>query len=196
MPFALVTLNQTLYGKPIANVTAWDNVQEDSVWLQAFADAIRDSANATWDNLMVENWFLDNITVSFVDGGAISYSVVVEFTLGNLQGNQLGSGMPGGSAMLISTSYTGPKPNRGRIYFSGFPEGEQNNGMWSTPAKNAMRGMIQEWRDGFNISGVNTSLHICRRPTNADPVYSFNPVQFVFGTEAVRSQRRRNLEEA
>lgn len=192
MPYAIVSLNQRLYDKSQANVTAWSNVQEDSSWLQEFADAIRESANDNWDNVMVTDWFLDNITVSFVEGDHISYSVDVEFTLGNLQGNELGGGMPGGSALLISTSFTGARPNRGRIYFSGLPEDRQSDGFWTTATKNTLRSLVQEWRDGLNVAGINTSLQIARRPSDVYPSYVFNPVQFVTGTEAVRSQRRRN----
>lgn len=193
MPLAIVSLNQTLYNEPIKNITAWDNVEEDSTWLQEFADKIRESANNNWDNQMVNNWRLDDITVSFIEGDHISYSVNVSFTQGDLVGNVLTDGMPGGSCILISTSFTGPKPNRGRIYFSGAGEGAQSDGQWDGAVMTAMKALVEEWAAGFLIQGITTSLQILRRPSAVFPLYVANPVQLVSRRDFTRSQRRRNL---
>lgn len=196
MPLAIVRFNQTLYDKYICNVTCWDDVQEDPSWLQDFADALRASANDAWDNIMVAGWTLDDITVSFIDGDHITYSVDVPFTAGDLQGNVLTDGMPGGSPLLISTRYVGPAPNRGRIYFSGLGESNQSAGVWASGAKVALRDMVIAWAAGFSIGGFNPRLQILRRPSAKFPTYVANPVQLVTGTDPVRSQRRRNLPSA
>lgn len=193
MPLAIVSLNQTLYDKAIANVTCWDNVQEDSAWLQAFADQLRDTANDHWDNHMVLGWTLDDITVSFIDGDHIDYSVPVSFTSGDLQGNVVTDGMPGGAAALISTSFVGGPPNRGRVYFSGGAESGQADGRWDNPMMSDLKEMVEDWAAGYTILGSSTSLQILRRPSAVFSTYVANPVEFVVRTDVTRSQRRRNL---
>jgi len=192
MPLAIVTANQTLFDKYQANVLAFDNMEEDSQWLQEFADGFRDVANDLWDNEMVTNWFLDDLTVSFISGAQISYSVRVPFSQGNLQGNNPGGGLPAGSSLLVSTSYVGPGPNRGRVYFSGLPETVQGDGVWTVAVRNVFSQLVVAWRDGFNIGGVTASLQILRRPSDKFPAYVANPVQSISVERAVRSQRRRN----
>ena len=193
MPLAIISANQILYGKVVANVLCFDNVQEDSGWLQEFADAFRESANDNWDNLMVTNWSLENLTISFIDGDHITYSVTVDFTDGNLIGNDILDGMPGGSTALISTSFTGPKPNRGRVYFSGGGEGSQSDGTWGNPFMSELKSLVEAWRDGFTIMGETASLQILHRPGTYNPDYEANPVQLVNRRDNTTSQRRRNL---
>jgi len=193
MTLAIVRLNQTLFNQGIANITCWDNFQEDSSWLQEFADEFRESANDNWDNHMVTNWTLDNITVSFIEGDHITYSVDVAFSAGDLQGNQIGQGLPSGVAALISTRYVGPAPNRGRIFFSGMAEDSQNDGQFENVVMAGLKSLVEDWRDGLNVLGTTSSLQILRRPSDKFPTYVANPVQIVTRTDFSRSQRRRNL---
>ena len=193
MPLGIVTLNQTFYGKYMANVLCFDNVQEDITWLQEFADAIRESADDRWDNLCDTQWTLDNITVSFIEGDHITYSVDVDFTAGDLQGNFPGDGASPGTAMLMATRYVGPAPNRGRIYFTGFSETVVGNGVWTNGALAEMKLLVEEWVTGYTIQGTNTSLQILRRPSDKFPTYVANPAQTVNRRDFTRSQRRRNL---
>lgn len=193
MPYALVSCNQTLFDKYQANVFAFDNMLEDSGWLQGFADEMRELWNTYVDDHMVSNWFLDDLTVSFVDVDHISYSVQVPFTSGNLQGNVLTGGMAGGNALLVSTAYTGERPNRGRTYFSGLSEAAQVDGSWDSSVRTALRGFVQDLRDGITYDTTTASLQIARRPSSKFPAYVFHPVQTVSTTEFNRSQRRRNL---
>lgn len=192
MALALITLNQTLYEQYQANVVCFDNVSEDSSWLQDFADAIRATANDEWDNVMVNNWTLDNITVSFIEDDHITFTVDVDFTEGDLVGNVLTDGLPPSTCLLISTSYVGAAPNRGRIYFSGFGETSQTDGTWDASARQGMKAMIDNWISGFEIQGVNTSLQILRRPSAVFEEYVANPAQLSVGIGSTRSQRRRN----
>ena len=193
MALAIISANQTLYGKFVSNILCFDNIQEDSTWLQDFADEFRSAANNRWDNVMVVGWTLDNLTFSFIEGDHISYSVNVDFTLGDLIGNDLSGGMPGGSTALISTSFTGPKPNRGRVYFSGIGEVNQSNGTWSGTAMVELKALVELWIAGFQVQGSNTSLQILRRPSTVFPTYIANPVQFANRRDNTTSQRRRNL---
>ena len=192
MTDAIVTMNQTLYGKPQVTVTAWTNVLEDSAWLQEFADAIRASANDQWDNNMVNNWSLENISVSFIDVDHIAYSVTVDFTQGNLVGNIVTDGMPASACLLIRTGFVGPRPNRGRMYFAGFGETSQSDGVWDGPSTQNMRELVELWRDGLGGTGGDAFLAIARRPSDVFPEYVLNPVQTVGSTGRTRSQRRRN----
>lgn len=192
MPYALVTFNQTLFDKYQATVTAWDNIQEDATWLQEFADELRAIANSAWDNVMVNNWTLDNITVSFIEGDHISYSVDVSFTDGDLLGNDLAAGMPASSCLLASYGYIGAKPNRGRSYFAGFSENAQSNGEWDSTSLDAILLLTQAWQYGVTVDGINASLQIARRPSAVFPAYEFNPVQTIKVTPSTRAQRRRN----
>lgn len=192
MPYALVTLNQTLFNQYQANVLCFSNIQEDDSWLQGFADEIRDLANSYLDDHMVTNWTLDNITVAFIDGDHISYSVQVDFTSGNLQGNVITDGMPGSSCMLASTSFVGPAPNRGRIYFSGFSELTQTDGQWDTSVRQDVDAFVSGLRAGITVDNITAVLQICRRPSDVFSTYSFNPVQNVNVQAYTRAQRRRN----
>lgn len=192
MPYGFVTARQTLQGKSIVNVLAFNNLQEDPDWLQQFADGFRSLANDHWDNVMVTAWTLDDILVSFVEGDHISYSVPVTFTDGDLLGNVIADPTPRGAALMVRTSYTGPAPNRGRIYFSGLSEGAFVGGEWQTSDRNSLRSLVQAWRDGITVGGFTASLQIARRPSAVFPTYTFNQVEIV-GTEAgARSQRNRN----
>jgi len=192
MPYAFVTARQTLQGKQVANVLAFSNMQEDSAWLQDFADAFRVLANSFWDTHTTTAWTLDDILVSFVSGNEIVYSVPVSFTDGDLLGNSLGDTLPRGTALMARTSYVGAAPNRGRIYFTGFGEGSYTAGVWETGVRNDMRSLVQAWRDGITISGITASLQIARRPSAVFPTYVFNQVETVGTEEQARSQRNRN----
>jgi len=193
MAIALITLNQILFGKPITNVVCFDNIQQDPTWLQDFADQFREAANDNWDNLMVTNWSLEDLTFSFIEGDHITHSVTVEFTDGNLVGNDILDGMPGGSTALISTSFTGPRPNRGRVYFSGAGEGSQSDGTWSNSLMSQLKSLVEAWAVGFQVEGSNSSLQICHRPSGPSDDYFANPVQLVNRRDNTTSQRRRNL---
>lgn len=193
MALALISANQFLYGKVIANILCFDNIQQDPAWLQEFADEFRDAANDLWDNFQVLEWSLENLTFSFIVGSQISHSVDVDFTAGNLVGNDPAGGMPGGSTALISTSFVGAKPNRGRVYFSGAGEDQNSNGTWGSGLMSQRKQLVEAWRDGFTIQGQNTSLQILHRPGTYNPSYIANPVQLVSRRDNTTSQRRRNL---
>lgn len=193
MTDALVTLNQTLFGQYVANVVAFTNVSEDPTWLQAFADAIRDSANGYWDNHMVTGWTLDNITVSFLDTTSVVYSVVVDFTAGDLQGNIITDGLPPQAAVLISTSHVGARPNRGRTYFSGIAEAGASNGEAASASVADLAQMVRDWADGLDTLDPEPSMVILRRKSDKYPANVTNSIDLVKGNVRLKTQRRRAL---
>lgn len=191
MSLGLVRINQRLFNEDRATILCFDNIQEDPTWLQEFADAMRDTIAGTWDNYCINDWSAENLTISFLSDTAVRYSVDVDFTDGNVVGNILTEGLPPQTNLLVSTSYVGDRPNRGRIYFCGLGEVNQNNGIFATQMAFDFAEMVRGWRDGFNIQGINASLQILRRKSDKFPQYVANPVQFATGDTISRTQRRR-----
>jgi hypothetical protein len=189
----LVSHNQTLLGKSIANVTAWNNFTEDETQIQNFADSLR----ASYANLVAEflhpAWSLDNLTISFLDDDHVSYSIVVPFTSGPLVGTVGSDNLATQTALLISTSFIGPKPNRGRVYFAGLSESSLNSSQWTFSVAAEFRDMVLGWADGINVGSNTVFLRIMRRPSAVFPSYVSSPVTGAVVRSFPATQRRRRL---
>lgn len=193
MPDAIISMNQTLLGQSVANVTAWSNVTEDEDELQDFADNLRFSWTGLVDEL-VQEWSLDNLSISFISFDQITYSVTVDFTAGPLSGTNTGDALPPTNAMLVSTIYVGPRPNRGRVYFCGLPESAQSDGIWNVGTHVQFRNMVENWANGINADQNVYFLRILRRPNPPEfPIYVSNPVSNASIRSAVATQRRRRV---
>lgn len=193
MPDALVSCNQTWNNEQVANVLGFSNVQEDSAWLQEFADAIRASWDSNLRTTLSSDWSLDNLTVSFISGGTISYSVNVSFTGGPLVGSNNGDLSTNQTSLLISLNYVGPKPNRGRVYLCGYTEGELLNGVWISGATSPSANLIADFVNGIGPSGQLAFLRIVGRPAANGGLYVTNPVDQVIPRGRPATQRRRRL---
>lgn len=195
MPDALVSLNQTYLGKEMANVIGFSNVQEDATWLQTFADDIRSDYTQHVPSAFSDQWFLNNISVSFLSSTAVLYSVDVAFTLGPLQGGNANDPLPTQTALLISTNHLGPRPNRGRTYFSGLTENAIQNGVYFAATVGLFEDLVTDWVEGAGPAGQLAFMRIIRRPSAVFPAYVTNPIDLVVGDTIPATQRRRRLAE-
>lgn len=193
MPDALVTLNQTWNQEYAANVLGFSNVQEDTQWLRDFADAIRFSYDANLAPVLSNQHFLEDLSVGFIVGGSIAYSVDVPFTGGPAQGNQAGDVVANQTALLVSTNYIGPRPNRGRVYLCGFTEAEMSDGRWDTGTTQAAFNFIADMVNGIGPQGSLAFLRIVGRPGANGGLYVTNPVDTIVAQPIPATQRRRRL---
>lgn len=192
MPDAIVALNQTIYAKKAVNVLCFSNMLEDSGFLQEFADEIRQTLVPNINTHRQEFASWDNITVSFLEDDHISYSVDVDFQLGQLIGDSQQQGLPPQVAVLASLNYVGARPNRGRIYFTGFTEAQNINGAVGEELQQACEAVVDQWRTGVTTSQQTCYLRILRRPSDVFPNYRSNPVSLVTVNPNFRTQRRRS----
>lgn len=193
MPDALVSCNQTWNGEQVANVLGFSNVQEDASWLQEFADDIRSEWDSNLGTTLSSDWSLDNISVSFISGGVITYSVDVAFTGGALSGSNNGDLSTNQTALLVSLNHIGPKPNRGRVYLCGYTEGELLNGTWIPGATSPSANLIAAFVNGVGPAGSLAFLRIVGRPAANGGLYVSNPVDNVIPRGRPATQRRRRL---
>lgn len=193
MTDALVSMNQLILGEPIANVLGFSNVTEDITELQDFADNLRGDWSQHLSSHQSQQWSLENITVSFIDGDHISFSITVDFTAGPLAGDQTQQVLPTTNCLLVSLQYVGPRPNRGRVYFGGFTETEQADSAWISAVLFAARDLVEDYRNGVGIGPSQAFLRIVRRPGPNFPVYVTSPVSEVITRLRPATQRRRRL---
>ena len=193
MTDALVTLNQTWQGEIIANVLGFNNVDEDADWLQDFADEIRTHWASYLSNAVSAEHTLENITVAFIDGDHIAYSIDVDFTGGPLDGTDASDVTASQNCVLVSLGYVGPRPNRGRVYFGGWTEGDMLNGVWTGDALGGPVNFMQAMQSGVGPGGSLAFLRIMGRPNDDRPNYVSNPVDSITVGGRVATQRRRRL---
>lgn len=191
MADAFVICNQTIDTKYAANVLAFSNVTEDPDQLQSMADQMRSYWNDAVVAHLSEKWSLDSITVAFIEGGIISFSVDVPFTLGVLQGVNTSDILPTQTCMLVSTSYVGAKPNRGRVYFGGLCENNTTDNVWNSSVITDFENLVEGWRDGLDQPPDTVFLRIMGRPNATRPTYLSSPVDIVTGRGRIATQRRR-----
>jgi len=187
----IVFANQSFNGDPFGNALCFNNFQEDETFLQSWADDFR----ATWDfhvkDQLSNLWILHDISVSFLLVDSVDYSVTVSFTDGELVGTDVSDGYAPNAPLLVSTSYVGSRPNRGRIYFSGLTEASINNGIYNTGTRDKFEDMVDGWKDGLVLPPDTTFMRILRRPSNVFTSYISNPISLVGSTGPARNQRRR-----
>ena len=191
MPDALVTLNQTIDSKYAANVLAFSNVTEDADQLQTMADDLRSSFAFDVVAHLSTSWTLDSITVAFIDVDHISFSVEIPFTEGQLIGQNIADVLPTQCAMLVSTSFVGAKPNRGRVYFAGLCENNTNGNVMNATVVTDFETLVESWRDGVSDAPDTVFLRIMGRPSPTRPSYLSSPVDLVTGRARIGTQRRR-----
>lgn len=124
-----ITLNQTVSGVEIVNVMSWQTPDTDAGTLQALVDGIRGRFNADVADSFASTWFLNTASVRIFDGGA-PFTTEFAFGLGPLQGTSAVEALPRQSALLVSLTYTGPRPNRGRQFYGGLAENSWDGDAW------------------------------------------------------------------
>ena len=193
MTDALVALNQTWQGEVVANVLGFSNTAEDEDWLQDFADEIATHWGTYMENVLSAEHSLDNITVSFIDGDHISYSVDVPFTGGPVVGTDPADVTASQNALLVSLHYIGARPNRGRIYFCGYTEGDMLDGIWQNSPLAAAGDFTEAMQSGVGPGGELAFLRIIGRPNAERPNYVSSPVSTILPRGRIATQRRRRL---
>jgi hypothetical protein len=187
-----VVISQTLLSKTVLNVTNWQIGSVSDTSIQDLADSLRASYVAHVQPVLTDNWRFDRIEVREMDGGS-PFTIVKEPTLGALIGGSTGDNLPTTVALLVSTSATAPKPNRGRVYFCGLSEISQTNSAWEPTTLNLFEDLVQEWADGLVVTGGNAFLRIARVDYGLNIFTANNPVEGVIAQVSPATIRNRRL---
>lgn len=193
MADAIVTVKQTFNGKAMANVLCFSNMTENPTEIQTFADNLRAAYVTNIVASMHTSWVLEGIDVSFLGVDSVLYSVNVDFTLGPLAGTNAGEAYASQAALLVSTSFVGIAPNRGRIYLTGWTEASVNNGRFTSAAQTDATALIQDMADGITGGAGTCFLRILRRPSAVFPAFVSSPVQLVATVGSPATIRNRRL---
>lgn len=186
-----VVANQTYQGQLVQNVLVFSNMPSDVPSLQQFADAFRGLWSTQLASEQAPQWQLDNMTFIFNESLPI-YSVTLDFTLGVLVGQNVADGLPTQVSCLVSTTYLGEPPNRGRVYFSGLTESGTAVGLFTSQVYLACQNLVDEWIDGITY-GLNTAfLRIARRLPDGT-IEKTNPAEAAIGRDVPAVQRRRRI---
>lgn len=189
-----VVLDQLVDTEVIKNVTYWQLPDNQTATLQGFADNLR-GTYVVPDVIasLHTSWSLQSLTVRQMDGGG-AFSQLITFGLGALSGTAIEHLLPTQDALLISTGFLGPKPNRGRIYFGGLTEAaNEAGGVTNATVRGLFRQMVEIWRDGVATGAGNAFLRIAR-PDFLNNTWTLNnPVESVIARGFWATQRRRRF---
>jgi len=189
-----IVLDQQIGDEVCKNVTYWQLPDNQSATLQTFADNLRGTfVTPDLVGWLSTNWTLLSITARQMDGGG-AFSQLVTFGLGPLVGGSLGQQLPTQLALLVSTGFLGPKPNRGRIYFGGLVEdANTGTGQPVLAARDDFQTAVEVWRDGVATGAGNAFLRIARPDFLANNWVLNNPAESVIARNQWATQRRRRL---
>ena len=189
-----IGLDQQIGDEVCKNVTYWQLPDNQTATLQTFADNLRGTfVTPDLVGWLSTNWTLLSITARQMDGGG-AFSQLVTFGLGPLVGGSLGQQLPTQLALLVSTGFLGPKPNRGRIYFGGLVEdANTGTGQPVLAARDDFQTAVEVWRDGVATGAGNAFLRIARPDFLANNWVLNNPAESVIARNQWATQRRRRL---
>ena len=189
-----IVLDQQIGDEVCKNVTYWQLPDNQSATLQTFADNLRGTfVTPDLVGWLATSWTLLSITARQMDGGG-AFSQLVTFGLGPLVGGAVGQQLPTQLALLVSTGFLGPKPNRGRIYFGGLVEdANSGTGQPVLDARDDFQTAVEVWRDGVATGAGNAFLRIARPDFLANDWILNNPVESVIARNIWGGQRRRRI---
>jgi len=187
-----IVLNYEIFDKPMANVTYWQMPEFSVSYLQNFADALRVSLVAHWQTLVTDHATFLGIIARQMDGGG-AFSLPIEPTAGALPGQNTNPALPTTVALLVSTSANAARPNRGRIYFGGLCENNQEDSQWGNGSLTAFEDMVTSWATGLTVAGGNSFLRIARPDFAANDWVGNNPVELVVARPFPATIRNRRL---
>lgn len=186
------TINQSLFGKVVQNVTHWQLPDTATATKQGFVDALRASYVSNIATRLANNWTLESVTLRLMEGGG-PFSEEFSFTLGVLNGGSVADCLPTQLSLLASLIYAGPRPNRGRVYIAGCTETDQTDSNWESVLKTAAADLVISWKNGLDTGFGNAFLRIAR-PNEALNQWTLNnPVTSVIVRDRPATQRRRRL---
>lgn len=184
-------LDQRLLGEAIYNITYWELPADDSVTLQEFADGIRASYVTHVEPYLSNDWSIEGITVRQMDGAG-AFSFPQPFTSGTLVGGSASNNLPLFNALLVSTGYIGPRPNRGRVYFGGVTEGSNDtDATWLGPDLQAFVDLVTAWKDGISTTAGSAFLRIVRPDFTLNSWTLSSPIDTVIGRTNAATMRSR-----
>lgn len=153
-------VRQQLLTRPVANVLWFeqDNVGEGG--LQSTADQIGDAYAAFAAAGMTADLELIDTLVRVWNGGS-PFSQVVQPAAFPTTGGLAVSSLPANVALLVSTSHTGPRPNRGRVYLAGLAEASWDGDSWDA----TITGLAEAFADA--LLAVTDAQWVIARPNAA-----------------------------
>jgi len=127
-----ILCRQTWQGVPVANVLCFDQSDVSESGIQNTVDQLGAAWFETMRTKQSLNWSLDSFLVRVFDGGE-PFSASYDSPDTPFVGTADSPDLPRHNAILISTSATGPRPNRGRIYVAGPTESSWDGDSWDSP---------------------------------------------------------------
>lgn len=187
-----VTIDQRWLGQNCLNITKWQFPTNTLQYLQDFTDALRASYSTNVGIDMTDDWAFEACTFRQMDGGG-PFTITLQPTAGELVGSNAVGSLPTTVALLVATIFQGPKPNRGKIYFPGLAENNQENSNWGAGTAGRFSTMVQEWADGLVVAGGNAFLRIARPDYVANTWVLDNPVESALTRLVPATIRNRRL---
>lgn len=167
-------LNWALNGTSPKNVLAFDNGVESADFAIEAAGSMVNWLVANVLPSLNDGLTLPSITVRF-DNSDPMWSFEVPFT--GIGGEVDAQTCPGQDAILISTSYAGPRPNRGRVYLPGLTEATCTEGEVSTSTVSDLNDAFGDLvANGLLTIFGNIFLRIARR-NSGGIITATNPVE-------------------
>lgn len=192
MPNFQVVVKQDVFGKEMINVMNWQLSLSTPAYLQSFTDSLAASYVSNVTIHLANDWSFNSVVFRQMDGGA---PFTTEFIPagGAFAGVDGAEVLPTTVCLLVSTTFVGSRPNRGRIYFAGTTEGSQSNSGYSSAIRTAFSNMVTSWGTGLAVSGGTAFLRIARTdfPLNLWPLD--NPVDAAVARTNPATQRKRRL---
>ena len=187
-----VVFNQLFQGQKVKNVVVFSNFSDPEPELQQFADAVRAAYVATIIPLLANEWSLRDLTFIFNQSLPV-YSIVVPFTAGPVPGGHGAPAVATQTALLGSTQYQGPPPNRGRFYQAGVNQDSlAQDGSWSQPARDGLTALLTTFVNGIVTPTSQMYMRIARR-TPAGLIEISSPVDTVIARAYPATQRSRRV---
>lgn len=187
-----VVLKFSQYGQDVLNVTNWQFAQYSDAYIQSFVDSLRSSLVANWQTEATSSITFTGVQTRLFDGLG-PYTVDKDPTLGPLQGADAVQALPTQVALLVSTLYSGPRPNRGRIYFGGLGENHQVDSQWEATVLASYEALVTQWANGLTVTGGNAFLRIARVDFANNVWLADSPVETIIARPRPATIRNRRL---
>jgi len=176
-----VVVEGTNEATPWAWVSHWlaNTIDTPETFLAALSSHVTGTFLEPVVDLLTDDWAAECLTI----GRVAPQPMNLQFFQAGFPhtGTVTGDGVPNQSAVVVrfTTDEPGAR-NRGRMYLSGWPEGEASGGLVKPDNITLLNAAYQDLIDGFNVSGNSASMVIFSRtaynpaadPPQAHTVYT------------------------
>ena len=191
MAIGSVTIQQSILGQAVRNVLWYDNLPDDEGYLEEITSHIGD-AYSEHAALFCSSWSVSSVKYTFYPLAG-TWSTEYSILDGPIEGTGQSTPAPTQVAILISTRYVGPPPNRGRIYLGGLPGNFiENDGTFNATSIVTAASLAALLRQlPYNSNSDFANMAIVRRVNGVPSVH--NLVDEILVRDVPATQRRRRL---